>query len=66
MKLFKKKCAYCKKKIKPGKEIFAEVKLPEFVQPKVKAFCSEEHYNHFIQSNQGTKSRKPYCLKCDD
>jgi len=66
MKLFKKRCAYCKQKIGPGKEVFAEVKMPEFKTPRVKTFCNEEHYNQFIKLNQGTKSRKPYCMNCDD
>jgi hypothetical protein len=66
MKLFKKRCAYCKSKISPGEEFFAEVKMPEFKLPKIKTFCSEKHYNDFIQTNQGTKSRKPYCMNCDD
>lgn len=66
MKLFKKKCAHCGKKIEKGKEVFVKVKIPEFIELKVKAFCSEEHYNNYVQTNQGTKSRKPYCLNCDD
>ena len=43
MGLFKKKCAYCEAKIGKGKEVFEKVKVPEFVYPKIKAFCNEEH-----------------------
>jgi len=43
MSLFKKKCAYCNKRIKKGEELFAEVKTPEFINPKIKAFCCEGH-----------------------
>ncbi len=66
MGLFKKRCAYCKSKIKPGKELFAEVKIPEFKLPKTKTFCSEEHYGTYLSENIGTPSRKPYCMNCDD
>jgi hypothetical protein len=43
MGIFKKRCTYCKEKINKGEEVFEKVKLPEFIDPKVKAFCSKEH-----------------------
>ena len=66
MKLFKKRCAHCHQKIENGKEIFARVKMPQFIEPKLKTFCSEEHYEIYLAENKGTPSRRPYCLKCDD
>lgn len=66
MKLFKKKCAYCNIKIEKGNEVFAHVKIPEFIELKKKTFCTKDHYEQFILKNQGTKSRKPYCMNCDD
>jgi hypothetical protein len=66
MKLFKKRCAHCHVKLDEGKEIFAEVKLPQFIDSKVKTFCNEEHHKTYLMENQGTPSRKPYCMNCDD
>jgi len=66
MRLFKKKCYYCNKKIGRGKEISVEVKIPEFIDPKIKSFCSGEHFEKYILENPGTKSKKPYCMNCDD
>ncbi|MDA3836511.1 MAG: hypothetical protein PF542_02715 [Nanoarchaeota archaeon] len=66
MKLFKKKCDYCGQRIDKGKEFFKEVKVPEFIDPKIKTFCSKEHFEEYLMRNHGTKSRKPYCLNCDD
>ena len=43
MNLFKKKCLYCETKIEKGEEVLAKVKVPEFTELKLKAFCSEEH-----------------------
>jgi hypothetical protein len=43
MGIFKKRCIYCKEKINKGEEVFEKVKVPEFIDPKVKAFCSKEH-----------------------
>ena len=48
MSLFKKRCAYCRKSIQKGEEIFSEIKLPEFIDPKIKTFCSEEHLGQYI------------------
>ncbi len=66
MGLLKKKCAYCKKRIEKGKEIFAEVIIPEFINSKMKTFCSQEHYENYLEENKGTPSRKPYCMNCLD
>jgi len=43
MSLFKKKCQYCAEKINKGEEVFEKVKVPEFIDYKVKTFCSKEH-----------------------
>ena len=43
MALFKKKCQYCGKKINKDEEVWQGVKVPEFINPKVRAFCSKEH-----------------------
>lgn len=66
MRLFKKRCAYCNQRIEFGKEVFVKVKVPEFIDLKLKSFCSEEHFKKYLLENQGTKSKKPYCLNCDD
>jgi hypothetical protein len=66
MGLLKKKCAHCGKRIEKGKEVFSEVKIPEFKLPKIKTFCSEEHYGTYLSVNKGTPSKKPYCMNCDD
>jgi hypothetical protein len=66
MKLFKSKCAHCKTKLEEGKELKREVKIPQFLEPRIKNFCTEEHYQQFLVENQGTPSRKPYCMNCDD
>ena len=43
MGLLKKKCEYCKAKIDKGSEVFKNVKIPEFVGTRPKAFCCSEH-----------------------
>jgi hypothetical protein len=43
MGLFRKKCTYCKKKINKGEEFWERVKVPEFIEKKLRAFCSQEH-----------------------
>lgn len=43
MALFKKRCTYCKEKIKKGEEVLERVKVPEFIDPRIRAFCSKEH-----------------------
>ena len=65
MKLFKKKCEFCGKKIEKGKEVFAKVKVPEFAEPIKKSFCSEEHAEQYKQTILGTPS-KSLCMKCFD
>ena len=63
MGLFKKKCAYCNKKIEKGNEILAEVKVPEFVNKITKSFCSSEHAELYKKYMKGTPSKNscPYC-----
>ena len=65
MKLFKKKCAYCNKKIEKGKEVFAEVKIPEFIDRKIKVFCSGDHFKKYLLENKETQS-KSACINCLD
>jgi hypothetical protein len=43
MSLLKKKCEYCKKKIKKGGEVLKNVKVPGFIGTRPKAFCCLEH-----------------------
>ena len=63
MGLFKKKCKYCGEKIEKGKEVLAEVKVPEFKYKSVRAFCSEEHVEFYKKCILGTLSRSscPFC-----
>ena len=63
MLIFKKKCTYCKSKIKKGKEVFVEVKIPEFKDKIVKPFCSGEHAKLYKKYIKGTPSKSscPYC-----
>jgi hypothetical protein len=63
MGLFKKKCAYCNKKINKGDEILAEVKVPEFINKVTRAFCSPEHvelYKQYVKNIPKVNSC-PYC-----
>ena len=63
MTLFKKKCQYCGIKIEKGKEIFTEVKVPEFKEKVKKAFCSQEHAELYKKYVKGIPSKNscPYC-----
>ena len=63
MGLFRKKCAYCNKKIERGDEIMAEVKVPEFKNKVIRPFCSEEHADFYKKFVKGTPSKNscPYC-----
>ena len=63
MALFKKKCAYCGSKINKGKEIFEEVKVPEFTGICLRAFCSKEHVELYKKNIKGTCSKSvcPFC-----
>ena len=63
MSLFKKKCKYCGEKIEKGKEVLAEIKVPEFKEKVIKAFCSSEHAELYKKCVIGTPSRNscPYC-----
>ena len=63
MNLFKKKCQYCGVKIEKGKEVFAEVKIPEFKNKIIKSFCSGEHAELYKKCVIRTPSKNscPYC-----
>lgn len=65
MGLFKKKCAYCKKKIDKGDEVWEEVKVPEFKNKVIRPFCSEEHAEIYKKCVKGTPSGNscPFCNK---
>jgi len=65
MKLLRKKCQFCGKKIDKGKEIFEKVKVPEFAEPIKKSFCSKRHIKSYQQTILGTPS-KSMCMKCFD
>jgi len=63
MGLFKKKCAYCNKKINKGDEILVEVKDPAFIDKVIRAFCSLEHvtlYKQYVK-NIPRGNSCPYC-----
>ena len=51
---FKKKCEYCGVKIEKGKEIFTEVKVPEYIDKMDKPFCSDEHADYYKMYVKGT------------
>ena len=63
MNLFRKKCNYCGSKIEKGKEVFKEVKVPEFKEKVKRAFCSQEHAELYKKYVKGTPSANscPYC-----
>jgi len=63
MNLFKKKCQYCGIKIEKGKGIFIEVKVPEFKNKVIRAFCSQEHAEFYKKYVKGVPSKNscPYC-----
>ena len=63
MSFFKKKCAYCGIKIEKGEEVFEEVKIPEFKDKVIRAFCSEEHVDLYEKCIKGTPSRSS-CSFC--
>jgi len=65
MKLFQKKCAHCRRRVEKGKEIIAEVKIPEFIDPRIKVFCSGDHFEKYLLDNKGTPSRSA-CVNCLD
>ncbi len=64
MSLFKKKCKYCGSKIEKGKEIWKEVKIPEFTGARLMPFCSEEHAELYGKYITGTHTRNscPSCM----
>lgn len=63
MNLFKKKCTYCGAKIKKGKEIWEKVKVPEFRETKIQAFCTKKHAELYKKNIKGTPRTK-YCPHC--
>jgi len=63
MSLFKKKCAYCKEKIDKGKEVWREVKVPEFTGLHLLPFCCKEH-SEFYKKNVKGIPRTKYCPRC--
>ena len=63
MNLFKKSCEMCGKNIEKGKEIFVEVKVPEFRGLKKRPFCSKECVENFKENVTGTL-RTRYCPSC--
>ena len=63
MALFKKRCVYCKEKINKGKEVWQEVKVPEFTGMRLLPFCSKEHAE-FYKNNIKVTPRAKYCPRC--
>ncbi len=65
MGLLKKKCEYCRIKIGKGKEIFKDVKLPEFVGTRRKAFCCSEHAENYqretLEKSKNSKGSSGGC-----
>lgn len=62
MRLFNKKCGYCRTKIEKGKEIIRDVKVLGYIGTHSKNFCSNEHANKYEQelkeySKQGNKKK---------
>jgi hypothetical protein len=53
----------CGKKLVKGKEIFEEVKVPEFRGLKKRPFCSEKCADNFKEYVTGTL-RTRYCPSC--
>jgi hypothetical protein len=47
MRLFKKKCEYCRSKIDKEKEVVGDVKVPSLVGTRQKAFCCNEHFKNY-------------------
>ena len=63
MALLKKRCIYCKEKIEKGEEVWEKVKVPEFKDLKLKAFCTKEHAELYKKNIKGTP-RTSYCPRC--
>jgi len=63
MGLFKKRCAYCKKKINKGEEVWEEVKIPEFTGMRLLPFCNKEHAEFYKKNIKGTKTTS-FCPRC--
>jgi len=60
---FRKTCEFCGEKIKKGREVIAEVKVPEFKGFIERAFCSCEHAERYSLEVTGTKRTK-FCPTC--
>jgi len=63
MGLFSKKCEFCDGKIEKGKEVNADVKVPEFVGLRARPFCSCECAEEYSLKVTGTKRTK-FCPSC--
>lgn len=61
MGLFRKKCEYCRNKIKKGDEIIRYVKDPVFIKIKQKAFCSKEHADNYEYEVSHEETCKSSC-----
>lgn len=61
MVLFRKKCEYCKNKIEKGKEVFRNVKIPEFTGIRERAFCCSEHANSYEEEINNKKCGRSCC-----
>jgi hypothetical protein len=60
---FRKTCELCGEKIEKGKEVLADVKVPEFKGFSERSFCSCEHAEKYIFEVKGTKRTK-FCPTC--
>ena len=61
--MFSKKCTLCKEKISKGRHVEAMVKIPGWIGPRKRDFCSLEHvlaYRDLIQAI----SKRPVYMPC--
>ena len=61
MKIFKSRCTYSRLKIERGKEIFSEIKIPEFKEKKKRPFCCKEHIKLYELEMENKKSCNKGC-----
>lgn len=47
MSLFRKKCEYCRGKVRKGREVFRDIRVPAFIRTKRKAFCCSGHAGNY-------------------
>ena len=64
MKLFAKKCEYCKIKITKGKEIKKEVKVPGYLGTYPKHFCCDEHVDKYEKVVKERIKNTKVCRTC--